>query len=155
MEAQGNILRYPLAIGARSTEFAQDDAAAVIKGMSDRADAVIESDWKELIGPCATAYPAPAGTPRLPDDPYQAALGCEALGRFMRAALASDGRYEEVMAGYNKLETSLDSKLAPLLAKHGKSSTEAAQTEKRKAMTAFAKLGRPDQVMEACVARYT
>lgn len=154
MAAQGNILRHPLAVGAESEEFSQSAASAVVKRMSELAGAVIERDWEALIEPCAQAFPIRTETPALPGDPLTAALGCDALGQFMRAALASDGRYDKELSIYHKLETSLDTKLAPLLAKRGARSPVATQTERRKAMTVFAGLGRPDQVMAACVARY-
>lgn len=155
IEAQGKILHPALVVGGETPEFSQDKAAAVVKQMSERVDAVTDSDWEKLVEPCATAFPLPAQAAALPSEPLTAALGCDALGRFMRAALASDGRYEKVLAGYNKLESSLDSKVAPLLAKRGATSSEATQLEKRKALSVFAKLGRPDQVMDACVDRYT
>lgn len=155
IEAQGKILHHALAVGAETPEFSQDKAAAVVKQMSERADAITDSSWEKLVEPCAAAFPVPTSTPKLPDDPLTTALGCDALGRFMRAALASDGRYEAVLAGYNRLETSLDSKVAPLLARRGLSSPEATQVEKRKALSTFAKLGRPDQVMDACLVRFT
>lgn len=154
MAAQGDILRHALVVGARTPEFAQADASAVIAGMSERAGEVTDSDWQALIEPCDKAFPPPPEPAKLPDDPYVAGLGCDALGRFMRAALASDGRYEAELSRYNKLETALDTRIAPLLAAHGKSGTEAAQAEKRKAMSSIVKLGRPDQLMDACVARY-
>lgn len=155
IEAQGKILHHALTVGAETPEFSQDKAAAVVKQMSERADAVTDGSWEKLVEPCATAFPLPATAPALPGDPLTAALGCDALGRFMRAALASDGRYEAVLAKYNKLEASLDKKVAPLLAQRGASSAEATQREKRKALSVFGNLGRPDQVMDACVARYT
>lgn len=155
LAAQGDILRHPLAAGARQTEFAQADASAVIQSMSDRANEVTDSDWKALIEPCDAAFPAPEGEPQLPEDPYAAGLGCDALGSFMRAALGSDGRYEAELSRYTKLESSLDAKLAPLLASRGVSGAEALAAEKRKALSAIVKLGRPDQLMNACVARYS
>lgn len=155
LAAQGDILRHALAIGARQPIFDQAGASAVIKGMSERAGKVTDGDWKSGIEPCNAAYPPPPEPAKLPNDPYIAGLGCDALGSFMRAALGSDGRYEETLSKYNRLEAALDTKLAPMLAAKGKDSTEAAQLEKRKAMSMIVKLGRPDQLMDACVARYS
>lgn len=155
LAAQGDILRHALVIGGREPVFDQAAASAVVNAMSERASKVTDGDWKSVIEPCNTAYPAPPEPAKLPSDSYTAGLGCDALGSFMRAALGSDGRYEETLSKYNRLEAALDVKLAPMLAAKGKTSTEAAQLEKRKAMSTIVKLGRPDQLMEACVARYS
>lgn len=154
LEAQGNILRYALLTGSEGESFAADRAAAVVQRMPELADKVTDGSWKKLIEPCAQAYPAAKGPPALPEDPLVAGMGCDALRQFVGKALASDGRYEETLTQYSNLESALDKRLAPMLARRGVSADET-DAERSTALSTLAKLGNPTAVMDACVQRYT
>lgn len=154
VEAQGEVLRYALVAGAEGEQFAADRASAVVQRMPAIADEVTDGNWKKLVEPCAQAYPAAAAQPELPRDPLTAGMGCDALRQFVGRALASDGRYEETLTQYSKLESALDKKIAPVMAQRGIAASET-DAEKSKAFSAIAKLGNPAMTMDACVQRYT
>lgn len=155
LEAQGEVLRPALLAGAAGEEFDGEAAEAVVKRMPVLAESVTQGDnWKELAPACAAAYPAAPAAPALPDDALAAALGCDQLGRFLKTALGASGDYEEPLLEYGVVERTLDSRIAPLLARRGLASEDAQAKEKRKALGAFAKLGNPVTVMNACVVKY-
>lgn len=156
IEAQGEVLRPALLAGASAAEFDSAAADAVVKRMPELADSVTKGDnWKELAPACAAAYPVATVAPALPDDALAAALGCDQIARFLKTALGASGDYEEPLLEYGIVERTLDARLAPLLARRGLSSEDAQAKEKREALSAFAKLGNPVTVMNACVAEYS
>jgi hypothetical protein len=157
VDAQGRILRYAVLAGVEGDSFSMDRASEVIQRMPKEAETLLEGNrWKKVIGPCATAFPAPpAGAPVLPEDPATAGMGCDMMRQFVGKALATAGQYEDTMRDYSKLEEALDKKLAPLMAARGLSDETKGLEAKRKAMAVFAKLGNPTQVMDACVKKYT
>ena len=97
---------------------------------------------------------APAVTV-LPKDPLISAVGCDQMSSFMRKALSTDMQYDSEVQRIGKLSMQLDEKVAPLLAREGKNSDEKTQAVKLEAMSIFAKLGAPDKLIDACVARYS
>ncbi|MBB5686169.1 hypothetical protein [Sphingobium boeckii] len=155
VEARGQMLSYALLAGSEGTQFAPETTGAVIKRMPELADAVTDTNWEKLVAPCAQEFPiASASAPQLPTDPLVSALGCDQIGSFMRKALASDPLYEEAQVRYGKLDAKMDGKVAPLLASRGMASEDKAKAQKLTAMATFAKLGPPDKLMDACIARY-
>ena len=155
VEARGQMLSYALLAGSEGDKFAPETTGAVIKRMPEMADAVTDTNWEKLVAPCQQEFPtANASAPELPKDPLISAVGCDQITSFMRKALAGDPQYEETQIRYGKLDAKLDGKVAPLLAKNGMASEEKAKDQKMTAMATFAKLGPPDKLMDACIARY-
>lgn len=155
VEARGQMLSYALLAGSEGNRFAPETTGAVIKRMPELADAVTDRNWEKLVAPCEQEFPvAQASAPELPKDPLVSALGCDQISSFMRKALAGDPLYEETQVRYGKLDAKLDGKVTPLLANRGFASEEKAKEQKMTAMATFAKLGPPDKLMDACIARY-
>lgn len=153
MEGQGNVLRHALLAGAQAERFSNEAADAVVKRMPALVDQITEAKWKDLIAPCAQAYPV--AQTALPEDPLTAALGCDALSGFMRDALSAGGDYEEALFEYSRMERAVDGLIAPMLDRRGIVSEDARTVQRQKALSAIAKAGHPAKVMDACVARYS
>jgi len=156
VEARGKVLQYALLAGAEGQSFKPEAAGAVIKRMPELADEVTDKNWKKLVQPCAEAFPVSATAMTvLPKDPLVSAVGCDQMSSFMRKALSTGMEYDGEVQRIGKLSMRLDEKVAPLLSRAGKSSDAQTQAVKMEAMATFAKLGPPDKVIDACVARYS
>ena len=155
IEARGKVLHYALLAGAEGKSFDAEATGAVIKRMPELADDVTDKNWKKLVQPCAEAFPMAPAVTVLPKDPLISAVGCDQMSSFMRKALSTDMQYDSEVQRIGKLSMQLDEKVAPLLAREGKTSDEKTQAVKLEAMSIFAKLGAPDKLIDACVARYS
>ena len=155
IEARGKVLHYALLAGAGGKSFDAEATGAVIKLMPELADEVTDKNWKKLVQPCAEAFPVSTAATILPEDPLMAAVGCDQMSSFMRKALSTGMEYDGEVQRIGKLSMELDKKVAPLLARAGKSSDAQTQVVRLEAMSTFAKLGAPDKVIDACIARYT
>ena len=155
VEARGKVLHYALLAGSEGESFKPEATGAVIKRMPEPADEVTDKNWKKLIQPCEQAFPKSAAMTVLPKDPLMSAVGCDQISSFMRKALSTGMEYDGEIQRIGKLSMQLDEKVAPLLAREGKNSDTKTQAVKMEAMSAFAKLGPPDKVIDACIARYS
>lgn len=154
-EAMGRILHYPLLAGSAGEGFSPDTAAAVQKRMMDLQDRITGGKWQELVPACKAAFPAAeAREVKIPADRFEAQLGCDELGDFMRSALEEQGKYDEELRGYRQLSDKLDAPLGAGLRSRVGASLNAQQEERRKALAAMAKAGPPVAVMSECISRF-
>lgn len=155
LEAIGRVMHYPMLAGSVGESFSSETATKVQKRMAELQDSIVESKWQELIPACKAAFPAAAvDSVTLPADRFDAQLGCDELGDFLRSSLNQQEAYENEIGEYRQLSNKLDPLLAPQLRSRAGSASAAHQEERRKALAAMAKLGPPVAVMRACVARF-
>ena len=155
LETIARVIHYPLLAGSAGESFSSDRAAAVQARMADIQDSIAESKWQELIPVCRTAFPATAVTDvKLPADRFEAQLGCDELGDFLRSSLEEQEEYVEELGQYRQLSSKLESTLATGLRSRVGSDQSARQEERRKALATMANAGPPVAVMRTCVARF-
>lgn len=155
LEAIGRVIHYPMLAGSEGESFSSERATAVQKRMAELQDSVVEGKWQELVPACRAAFPAAAvDEVTLPADRFEAQLGCDELGDFLRSSLEAQDEYMNELGEYRQLSNKLDPVLASGLRSRAGSDTAAHQAERRKALAAMAKLGPPVAVMRACVARF-
>lgn len=155
LEGIGRVLHYPMLAASSGESFSTDTAAEVQKRMADVQDRVAESKWRELMPTCRAAFPATAvETVMLPADRFEAQLGCDELGDFLRDSLEEQEEYVNELGQYRQLSNKLDPTLASGLRSRAGAEQAAQQEERRKALAAFAKLGPPVAVMRQCLVQF-
>ena len=91
--AQGRILHYALLAGATGEEFSAEAATRVNARMSELQEEITGGKWEELGPACRAAFPVVENEDvTLPEDRFDAQLGCDEIGDFMSAALRSQAR---------------------------------------------------------------
>jgi hypothetical protein len=154
-EAIGRVIHYPLLAGSAGESFSSDAATAVQKRMTELQDSIAEGKWKDLVPACQAAFPAAyAEKVTLSADRFEAQLGCDELGDFMRSALEEQGKYDNELRPYRELSDKLDTALGTGLHSRVGADLEAQQNARNKALAAIAKLGPPVAVMRECVGRF-
>jgi hypothetical protein len=154
-EAMGRIIHYPLLAGSSGGSFSPEVAAQVQTRMTELQDRISEGKWQELIPACRAAFPATAVEQvKLPVDRFDAQLGCDELGDFLRSALEEQSEYENEVAKYGDLSMKLDATLGTGLRSRAGSNLRAQEEQRRKALATIAKAGPPVAVMRECLARF-
>ena len=154
-EAIGRVLHYPLLAGSTGESFSSDTATQVQSRMTDLQDGIAEGKWQDLIPACKAAFPAAyTEKVKLPEDRFDAQLGCDELGDFLRSALEEQGKYDNETGKYRNLSMKLDPALGNGLRARAGVDLEAQQEERRKALARIAKIGSPVAVMQQCLARF-
>lgn len=155
LEAIGRVLHYPLVAASTGDSYSANTAAQVQQRMSELQDAVVESKWRELIPACRAAFPATAiEKVTLPDSRFEAQLGCDELGDFLRSSLEAQEEYVNELGEYRQLSNKLESVVATGIRARAGSQTSARQGERRKGLAAMANAGPPVAVMRECLARF-
>ena len=155
LEAIGRVIHYPLLAGSADGSFSSDKAAEVQARMAEIQDSIAESKWQELIPVCRSAFPATAVTSvELPSARFEAQLGCDELGDFLRSALEEKEEYAGELGDYAQLSSKLEPALAAGLRSRAGSDQRARQEERRNALAAMATAGPPVAVMRQCVERF-
>jgi hypothetical protein len=123
--------------------------------MTELQDRISEGKWQELIPACRAAFPATAVEQvKLPVDRFDAQLGCDELGDFLRSALEEQAQYANELAEYRDLSMKLDTTLGTGLRSRAGSDLRAQEEERRKALATIAKAGPPVAVLRECLARF-
>lgn len=155
LEAIGSVLHYPMLAASSGEAFSADTAAAVQKRMAALQDRVAESKWQDMVQPCLDAFPAAAiERVTLPADRFEAQLGCDELGDFLRSSLEMQEEYVNELGKYRDLGNKLEPSVAAGIQARAGSGMAAQQEERRKALAAMAKAGPPVAVMRECLARF-
>ncbi|HEU5482146.1 MAG TPA: hypothetical protein VFU80_03500 [Sphingomicrobium sp.] len=155
LESIGRVIHYPLLAGSSGNSFSSETATAVQARMAELQDSVGESKWQDLIPACRAAFPATAiEKVTLPGDRFEAQLGCDELGDFLRDALEMQEEYVNELGEYRQLSNKLDATLGTGLRSRGASNLRTQQEERRKALATMAKAGPPASVMSECLARF-
>ena len=154
--AQGRILHYALLAGAVDEEFSVERASAVNARMSELQEEITSGKWEELAPACRAAFPATEKDDvSLPEDRFDAQLGCDELGDFMTTALAGqEADYGEQLGDYRALARELDGALGTTMPGRVGSDLAAQQKARRIALADMARLGSPVTVMRQCVERF-
>ncbi|MFC7499237.1 hypothetical protein ACFQRC_08395 [Enterovirga sp. GCM10030262] len=154
--AQGRILHYALLAGAAGEEFSAEAATRVNARMSELQEEITGGKWEELGPACRAAFPVVENEDvTLPEDRFDAQLGCDEIGDFMSAALRSqEADYGAQLSEYRAVARNLDQTLGPGLRSRAGAGLEAQQQARRVALSEFAKLGSPVAIMRQCVERY-
>ena len=90
----------------------------------------------------------------MPGDTFQAQLGCDELGDFLRSSLKTQEEYVNELGEYRRLSYKLDSALGGGMRSRAGSDVDAQREERRKALATMAKAGPPVAVMRQCLARF-
>lgn len=155
LESIGRVLHYPMLAGSTGERFSSDAATAVQTRMSELQDSIGEGNWKDLIPACRAAFPATAiEQVRLPTDRFEAQLGCDELGDFLRSSLEAQEEYLNELGEYRQLTNKLETTVAAGLRSRVGSDPDARQEERRRALAIMAKTGPPVAVMRACLDRF-
>lgn len=155
LEAIAGVLHYPMLAASSGEAYSPDTATKVQERMAELQDAVVESDWREAIPACRSAFPATAAEEiRLPDASFDAQLGCDELGDFLRSSIEGREEYAEVFGEYRQLSSTLEPALASGLRSRAGSDSGRQQDERRKALAVMAKAGPPAAVMRECLTRF-
>jgi hypothetical protein len=155
LESIGRVLHYPMLAGSTGESFSSDAAMAVQARMSELQDSIGEGNWKDLIPACHAAFPATAiEQVKLPTDRFEAQLGCDELGDFLRSSLEAQEEYLNELGEYRQLTNKLEATVAAGLRSRAGSDPDARQEERRKALVTMAKAGPPVAVMRACLVRF-
>jgi hypothetical protein len=150
-EGIGRVIHYPLLAGSVGDAFSSETAAQVQKRMTALQDSIVEGKWQDLVPVCKAAFPATAvDKVTLPADRFDAQLGCDELGDFLRSALEGQEAYVNDLAEYRDL----GNKLEPALAVGLPASDASVRKERKQALAAMAKAGPPVAVMRQCLARF-
>ncbi len=154
-DAIGRIIHYPLLAGSTGGSFSPETAAHVQTRMTELQDRISEGKWQELIPACRAAFPATAvERVKLPVDRFDAQLGCDELGDFLRTALEEQTEYTNELAQYSDLSMKLDVTLGTGLRSRAGADLRAQEEQRRKALATIAKAGPPIAVMRECLARF-
>lgn len=156
LTAQSRILHYALLAGAEGDEFSPDAATAVTGRMSELQEEITAGKWRELAPACRQAFPvAELAEPTLPEDRFDAQLGCDELGDFMVTALDSqESDYGEQLGSYRTMARKLDATLGPGLRRRAGAGLPAQQKARREALAAIVKRGSPSALLRQCVERF-
>ncbi len=155
LEWIGRVLHFPMLAGSAGESFSSDTATAVQKRMAELQDSVTDGKWQDLIPVCSAAFPAAAVEQvELPADRFEAQLGCDELGDFLRSSLDAKEEYLKELGEYRKLGNELESTVTAGLRSRVGRDTDAQQEERRKALATMGKAGSPVAVMRTCLARF-
>lgn len=154
--AQGRILHYALLAGAESEEFSAERAGEVNARMSELQEDITAGKWQDLAPACRAAFPvAEKDDVALPEDRFEAQLGCDELGDFMTTALAGqEADYGEQLGDYRALARDLDRSLGTTMAGRVGSGLPDQQKARRIALAEMARLGPPVALMRQCTERF-
>lgn len=154
-EAMGRIIHYPLLAGSAGGSFSSEVAAKVQARMSELQDGISEGKWQELVPACRTAFPPTAVQQvKLPDDRFDAQLGCVELGDFLQSSLEDQAEYGNELAEYRELSRKLETTVTAGLRGRAGAALPARIEERHKALAAIAGAGPPVAVMRQCLARF-
>jgi hypothetical protein len=155
-EAHEHVLHYALLAGATGESFASATTYVVFQRIKDLRPEVTKSKWQKILPECRIAYPeAWTFNIELPKDRFDSKLQCNELGKFMTSSLRKHHAEDPVRAAaYARMAANLDYRLSPGLRVRAGAELGQQATERRKALAAAVKLGRPTQVMEQCIQRY-
>jgi hypothetical protein len=154
--AQLRILHYALLAGSEAESFSDEASSAVIERMPALQEEITEGKWQELAPACRAAFPlAEKQEVTLPEDRFDAQLGCDAMADFLMDRLRSqESNYAGPLGDYRELLRKLDQTLGPGLRARAGADLASQQAARREALAAMAKLGSPAAVMRQCVERY-
>jgi hypothetical protein len=156
LEAQGRIAHYALLGASAGGEFAPATANAISRRTSELGEQIAGGDWEDLVPACSAAFPAVGRTDvALPEDQFEAQLGCYEMAGFLTTALAgqrTNERHER--ATYVGLHRLLGDRVAPGLRERAGPDPAAQRREQRKALAGAARLGSPVAIMRQCVRRF-
>ena len=154
-EAMGRIIHYPLLAGSAEGSFSSEVGVKVQARMSELQDGISEGKWQDLVPTCRTAFPATAiQQVALPEDRFDAQLGCVELGDFLSSSLEDQAEYGNELAEYRKLSRKLETTLTAGLRSRAGADLAARIEERHKALAAIAMAGPPVAVMRQCLARF-
>ena len=154
-DAMGRIIHYPLLAASTEGSFSPDKAAEVQTRMTELQERISEGKWQDLIPACRAAFPAATVEQvKLPVDRFDAQLGCDELGDFLRSALEEQADYANELAEYRDLSMKLDATLGTGLRGRAGSDRSAQVEEQRKALATIAQAGPPVAVLRECLARF-
>lgn len=152
IDAIGRVLHFPMLAGAQGGTFDSATARQVQDRMTEIQDKVSGRKWQELIPQCRAAFPASAvEKPALPADRFDAQLGCNELGDFLRSALAKQGKYDNELSEYFAFGNSLESKIGPGLRARAGTDPRKLHEERNKALARIVEAGPPVAVMARCI----
>ena len=154
--AHEHVLHYALLAGSTGESFSPETTNAVIARIKAIRPQVSESKWQKILPECRIAF-AEAWTfnVELPKDRFDSKLQCDELGKFLTRTLRKHHGEDPVRAAaYDQMARKLDYRLEPGLRVRAGAALQTQAAERRRALAAAAKLGRPTQVMEQCVQRY-
>lgn len=155
-EAQGPILHPALIAASQGGSFSGETANRVSIRMTELAEGITGGKWQDLVPACRAAFPQSAESEiALPQNGFEARLGCNELADFMITALAEqESDYGNELAEYRALKRRLESPLVPGLRSRAGSDLQAQRAERRKALAAFSGLGSPVIVLKQCIRRF-
>lgn len=154
-DAMGRVLHYTLLAGSTGESFSPDAATAVQKRMTELQDRITEGKWQDLIPACRSAFPATAVTEvKLPDDRFDAQLGCYELGEYVSSALGDEAAYDAALSKFKPLKNKLDATIGSGLQSRVGGDFEAQQEERRRVLATIAKVGPPSAVLRQCLDRF-
>jgi hypothetical protein len=155
LDAIGRVVHYLLLAGSAGGSFSSETAAQVQKRMTELQDKVSAGKWQQLIPACKAAFPAAATSEvTLPADRFEAKLGCDELGDFLRGALEGQEDYVNELGKYRDLSNKLDSAIGTGMVSRVGADMGDQQQERRKALATMAKLGQPVAVMRQCMKQF-
>ena len=155
VDAMGRLLHYTLLGGSAGGGFSPETAGAVQKRMTELQDQVTGGKWQDLVPACRAAFPATAMSEvKLPDDRFEAQLGCYELGEYVHSALREQGSYDNELSAYRGLRDKLDASIGKGLASRAGGDLEAQQKARHKALAEIAKAGTPVAVLDQCRKRF-
>ena len=155
--AHEHVLHYALLAGSTGESFSPETTNAVIARIKEIRPQVAESKWEKILPECRIAF-AEAWTfnIELPKDRFDSKIQCDELGKFLARTLRKHHEEDPVRAAaYAKMAANLDYRLSPGLRVRAGDEAATQMSVRRKALAAAAKLGRPTQVMELCIQRYS
>ena len=156
-DAQTRIIHYAMLAGSEGSNFSAKQASAVVNRMGELEASITGGKWQALVTPCNEAYPAVTKTVgiELPQDRFEAQLGCYALGDFLvKTVTTSDPTAQDRFAAFGKMKRDLDGPIGSSLKARGAGSFEKTQALKEEAMVKMTKLGAPAEVMKVCTTRF-
>ena len=154
-DAMGRILHYTLLGGSKDGVFDAELGGAVQKQMTQLQDQVTGGKWQDLVPACRTAFPATAITEvKLPQDRFEAQLGCYELDDYVRSALQEQAAYDDETSELQPLRNKLDKVIGTGLRGRVGGDFDAQQRARHKALAEIAKAGPPTAVLRQCMKRF-
>lgn len=156
-EAQTRIIHYAMLAGVQGEDFSAARASAVVTRMNALQEDITNKRWKNLIEPCDRAYPAVKKTAgiELPENSFDAALGCTSMGDFLVKTVSSDDpRSIDRFSSFVRMKRELDGAIGSGLKARGAGGAEKSRALKEVALVRMTKLGAPAAVMNVCTGRF-
>ncbi|MDT9597945.1 hypothetical protein [Sphingosinicella rhizophila] len=155
-EAQSRIVHFPLLAGSAGGAFSGEAATRTSARMAELEGGITGGKWEDLIPQCRAAYLETAKAQlALPENRFEAQLGCNQLADFMVTALAEQEMdYGNELSEYRDLERRLEQPLVPGLRARAGVEPAAQKAVRNEALAAFARLGPPIAVLKLCVDRF-